>query len=41
MDADTWWKQRRPEILSDFLTEIYGKIPGNTPKISWEVGLGG
>jgi hypothetical protein len=36
-DADTWWKQRRPEILSDFLTEIYGKIPENTPRISWEV----
>ena len=36
-DADTWWKQRRPEILSDFLTEIYGRIPENTPKITWEV----
>ncbi len=36
-DADTWWKQRRPEILRDFLTEMYGKIPENTPKITWEV----
>ena len=36
-DADTWWKQRRPEILNDFLTEIYGKIPENTPKVTWEV----
>ena len=36
-DADTWWKQRRPEILSDFLAEVYGRIPGNTPKITWEV----
>ncbi len=36
-DADTWWKQRRPEILSDFLTEIYGRIPKNTPRITWEV----
>jgi hypothetical protein len=36
-DADTWWKQRRPEILSDFLNEIYGKIPESTPKVSWEV----
>ncbi len=36
-DADTWWKQRRPEILGDFLAEIYGKIPGSTPRITWEV----
>ena len=36
-DADTWWRQRRPEILNDFLTEIYGKIPANTPSIAWEV----
>jgi hypothetical protein len=36
-DADTWWKERRPEILNDFLTEIYGRIPENTPGVSWEV----
>jgi hypothetical protein len=36
-DADTWWTQRRPEIVSDFFSEIYGKIPENTPRISWEV----
>jgi len=36
-DADTWWRKRRPEILSDFQTEIYGKIPENTPGITWEV----
>jgi hypothetical protein len=36
-DADTWWKQRRPEILEDFFTEIYGRIPANTPKVTWEV----
>jgi hypothetical protein len=36
-DAETWWKQRRPEILNDYLTEIYGKIPANTPKVTWEV----
>jgi hypothetical protein len=35
--ADMWWNQRRPEILSDFTTEIYGKIPTDTPKITWEV----
>jgi hypothetical protein len=36
-DAATWWNQRRPEIVSDFVTEIYGRIPGNTPKVTWEV----
>jgi hypothetical protein len=36
-DADTWWKERRPEILGDFLTEIYGRIPENTPGVAWEV----
>src|SRR5476651_191664 len=36
-DADTWWSQRRPEILEDFQREMYGRIPENTPKISWEV----
>ena len=36
-DADTWWRKRRPEILSDFQTEIYGRIPENTPRITWEV----
>jgi hypothetical protein len=36
-DAETWWIERRPEILNDFLTEIYGRIPENTPGITWEV----
>jgi hypothetical protein len=36
-DADTWWKQRRGEILNDFLNEIYGRIPSNTPYITWEI----
>jgi len=36
-DAGTWWNQRRPEILEDFRAEIYGRIPENTPKVTWEV----
>jgi hypothetical protein len=36
-DADTWWRRRRPEILADFVNEIYGRIPENTPKVTWEV----
>ena len=33
-DAATWWKVRRPEILADFSTEIYGKIPGDAPAVT-------
>jgi hypothetical protein len=36
-DAATWWNQRRPEILEDFSAQWYGRIPRNTPKITWEV----
>ncbi len=37
-DADTWWKQRRPELLEAFRSQMYGRIPENTPKITWETG---
>jgi hypothetical protein len=36
-DAASWWSQRRPEILSDFYTEIYGRMPESLPKVTWEV----
>jgi hypothetical protein len=36
-DAETWWGKRRPEILADFESEIYGKIPSRTPSVTWEV----
>jgi hypothetical protein len=36
-DAGTWWNQRRPEILEDFRAEMYGRIPENAPKVTWEV----
>ncbi len=35
-DAATWWNQRRPEILALFETEIYGRIPADTPAVTWE-----
>jgi hypothetical protein len=35
--ANTWWKQRRPEILEDFQREIYGRTPKNVPKVSWKI----
>ena len=36
-DAKTWWDKRRPEIVEDFDREIYGRLPKNIPKVSWEV----
>lgn len=36
-DAQTWWGQRRPEILGDFFAEVYGRIPSGTPRVTWEV----
>ncbi len=36
-NADTWWNERRPEILAAFETEIYGKTPENTPPVTFEV----
>jgi len=36
-DAQTWWSRRRPEILEDFQREVYGRIPAQTPAITWEV----
>ena len=32
-----WWNQRRPEIVADFEREVIGRIPGNVPKVTWEV----
>ena len=36
-DAATWWHRRRPEILRDFSTEIFGTIPAITPQVTFEV----
>lgn len=36
-DAETWYKQRRPEILKLYETEIYGRIPATAPKARVEV----
>jgi hypothetical protein len=36
-DARTWWERRRPEILGDFTSEIYGRIPARVPAVKWEV----
>ena len=35
--AEQWWKQRRPEIVQDFDREVYGRVPDDVPKVTWEV----
>ncbi len=35
--AETWWSRRRPEIVEDFDREVYGRMPKETPKVTWEV----
>ena len=35
--AETWWKQRRPEIVEDFEREIVGRVPANIPKVTWQI----
>src|SRR5262249_47323228 len=35
--SQMWFKERRPEILKFYENEIYGRIPENTPKVTWEV----
>ncbi len=34
---ETWWKQRRPEIITDFENEMYGRIPADVPAVKWTV----
>ncbi|PYT73567.1 MAG: hypothetical protein DMG39_06120 [Acidobacteria bacterium] len=35
--AEMWWKQRRPEIVEDFESEVVGRIPTDVPKVTWTV----
>jgi len=35
--AATWWERRRPEIVEDFDREVYGRVPADIPKVTWEV----
>jgi hypothetical protein len=31
------WKQRRAELIEEFDREVYGRVPKNVPKVTWEV----
>ena len=35
--AETWWKQRRPEIVEEFDREVLGRVPSNAPQVTWSV----
>jgi hypothetical protein len=35
--AKMWLQQRRPEIVEEFDREVYGRVPKNAPKVTWEV----
>ncbi|MFO0887758.1 MAG: hypothetical protein U0790_01285 [Isosphaeraceae bacterium] len=34
---DQWWSKRRPEIVEDFDREVYGRVPKDVPRVTWEV----
>ncbi|MBY0506647.1 MAG: hypothetical protein K2X03_22190 [Bryobacteraceae bacterium] len=36
-NARTWWTRRRPEIVEDFEREVFGRVPKNTPRVTWTV----
>jgi len=33
---EQWWKVRRPEIVEYFDAEVYGRVPKDVPKVTWE-----
>src|SRR6185295_16627195 len=35
--SEDQWRKRRAEIVDDFEREVYGRIPKNVPKVTWEV----
>jgi hypothetical protein len=35
--ASTWWRQRRPQIVSALENEVYGRIPQDVPEVTWRV----
>jgi hypothetical protein len=35
--VEQWWARRRPEIVEDFDREVYGRVPKDVPKVTWEI----
>lgn len=35
---ELWWQVRRPEIVEYFDREVYGRVPKETPRVTWEPG---
>jgi hypothetical protein len=35
--AEQWYNKRRPEILKFYQSQIYGRVPAETPKVIWRV----
>jgi lysophospholipase L1-like esterase len=33
---ELWWNVRRPEIVEYFDAEVYGRVPKDVPKVTWE-----
>lgn len=31
-----WWRVRRPELVEYFDAEVYGRVPREVPKVTWE-----
>lgn len=31
------WQRRRTELLEDFASELYGRVPDDAPRVTWEV----
>lgn len=36
-NTQEWLEKRRPEIVEDFESKIYGRLPKNIPSVSWKV----
>ena len=34
---EAWWKERRPQIVEAFDREVYGRVPKNVPKVTWQI----
>jgi hypothetical protein len=35
--ASMWWRQRRPQIVSQLENEVYGRIPKDVPEVTWRL----